>query len=166
MPEVVGAAADVAAEQIGVRLPHFASAHGVASEDTIAKARRETLDLALDRFSHAALRTVWNVTIGPERLAALRRSRGIEQTLLCDEHTGTVRMTTSGHRVFAFGNFFHAATEMERAGCAAIVCTPRHRGGECVIDLKNPRRVRKVRQATTVRCRKFVASDSGQLPAG
>src|SRR5262245_31901667 len=126
MPEIVGAAADVAAEEIGVRLPHFASARGVASQDAIAKARCEALNLTLDRFSHVAHRPVWDVTIGPERLLALGCSRGIEQTLLRDEHKGTVRMTTGGDRVFAFGNFFHAPTEMQRAGCAAILCAPRN----------------------------------------
>ena len=134
-------------------------------QDTIAKTGREPLDLLLDRRRHVAIGTMRHVAISPERLLISRRSRSIENTLLCDEHKGPLGVTALCDLPLARGNFLQRSAEMQRARITAFRCAPWHRCGERVIDLENARCMAKSLQPLPIARRKSLRRDAGKLPA-
>ena len=87
--ERVAAAADVAADEVGVARLQVGGREHVAGEDALAKARGEALDLGLHAL-HVAVALgrpvdrVGAVRVGPGGVLARGRARGVGERLLAE----------------------------------------------------------------------------------
>src|SRR5215467_6174695 len=70
--EILDAAIDVAADVVGVVGLHLDRRQRVARQDALAETRRKALDLRLDARRHVHVRATGHVTVGPDRLLAVR----------------------------------------------------------------------------------------------
>src|SRR5437660_11121603 len=113
--------------------------HLVASENTIAKTRRESLHLGFNSIRHVNTAVEWNVAVDPERMLSGWSSSFIKQTLLRDEYKWLLRNFPLRHVGFRRCDFIHRAADMHRAGAAARFRFPRTVFTQRVIDFEKCR---------------------------
>ena len=68
LPQVLGAAVDVAAHVVGVVLLQAGRRQDAAGQDHVPEAGREALDLGLDPLPHVERGAVRDVAVGPGRV--------------------------------------------------------------------------------------------------
>src|SRR5207253_7805530 len=173
---VKGAAANIAAREVRIRLFQIGRARFVAPENAIAETGGEPFDLRFDPLRHVDLVRRWtdsrwraterNVAIRPKCVLSARRARFVKQTLLRHQHKWTLRDFAARNVALGIGNFFNRAAEMNGAGAAAPFRFPRNRRRQRVIDFENSRRVPEIFQAAAITIWKPIAGDPGQLPDG
>src|SRR3954452_13082407 len=81
LPWVVGAADDVAADEVVVARGDLGGCPRGGRHDAIAKTGRETLDLSNHRLRGIAGVAARHVRVGPDRVYVARRAFGIRQVL-------------------------------------------------------------------------------------
>src|SRR5262249_35127013 len=82
LPDVLTAAADIAANVIRVVTLHFHRRHGVSADDAVPEARSEPLNLRFDTVCHIHGRTVRYVAVSPCGVFVAGSPRSIKQALL------------------------------------------------------------------------------------
>src|SRR5262245_44080368 len=115
----------------------------MAGQNTIAKTRRESLNLRLDLIRHIRAEVERDMAVRPKRMLTTGCARLVEQTLLCDEHERTLGNSSTGNRTFRLSNFVYAATEMNCSRATASFGFPWNRRAQRIIDFENSRRVSK-----------------------
>src|SRR6266404_7742507 len=173
---VKGAAANIAAREVRIRLFRIDSAQFVARENAIAETGCEPFDLRFDPLRHVGLvrrRTdsPWraierNMAISPKRVLSARRARFIKQALLRHQHERTLRNFAARDFALCTRNFINRSAKMNCAGAAAPLRFPRNRRRQRVIDFENSRRVPEIFQAAAITVWQSIAGDPGQLPHG
>ena len=88
-----------------------------ARQHTIAKSRREALDLRFDARRHIEVRPVRHMTICPKYVFAVRRARCVEERRLRNQHERPFGAPSVGYRSFGPGNLFEHAAKVQ-ANCA------------------------------------------------
>src|SRR5215207_8151963 len=137
LAEVVGAAADVAADHVRVVLFEPDGVDGVAREYQIAEARREALYLRLYPLGHVHARAVRDVAVGPARLLARGRARLVEQTLLRDEDEGALGVYAAPDGGLGPGDIFDGRAEVDGRRAPARLGPPRDRPAERPVELED-----------------------------
>ncbi len=82
LSQIGRAATDVAPDVIGVVSFERGGRHNIFSDNTIAEAGRETLDLIFYPFGHIECRAVRNVAVSPSRVFSRRRAARVEKARL------------------------------------------------------------------------------------
>src|SRR5262249_38951468 len=103
-----------------IRSPKVGGVHHLTREDTIAKSRREPLDLIFDSLSHVDVAICWDMAVGPKCVPLIGRACFIEQTLLCQKHEWTLGNFAARYIVFRSGDFVERAAEMDCAGLSTF----------------------------------------------
>src|ERR1051326_885141 len=120
------AAIDVAADEVRIKSFHLRGRERTACENARAKAWCETFNLILDAIGHIDRRTVWDVTIGPQRVLTFRRARRVEQRRLREQHERTIRTLPLPDRRLGFFDLRQRTTEMNRRCLLTLCRAPRH----------------------------------------
>src|SRR5213082_4262992 len=89
----------------------------MAGQNTIAKTRRESLNLRFNLIRHIRAAVERNMAVRPERVLTTRRARFIEQTLLRDQHERALGNFSTRNLAFRRRDFVNAPTEMN-CSCA------------------------------------------------
>src|SRR5262249_22297158 len=121
---------------VGIVALEIRRAHAVASQDTIAKAGCEALDLPLDGGRAIDVRTSRNVTVRIPGVFAGGGARGVELTLLHHEHEGPFRMLATPHGGLAGGDLVERAAEVNGGCLPAARVAPGNRSVESPVDLE------------------------------
>ncbi len=132
-------------------------------EDAIAHPRREALDLAEDAIGHVDGGPVRHVAVGPQRVLAGRRARGIEEALLRDEHEGTIGVLAAPDGGLRGRDFGQRAAEVDGPRVCAFPRPPRDGAVEGGVDLEHSRTVAVALQAATIAAGQPLARDRHQL---
>lgn len=111
--EIVGSAADVAADEVGIQSLHGDGVLARAGEDAIAETRSKALDLCFDRLGPVFERALGYVAIGPSRVLALGSARNIEETLLGEEDPGSRGESSIPAIRFAQANLVGGSAEVK-----------------------------------------------------
>jgi hypothetical protein len=150
LAEIVRAATDITTDQAWVSRLHIRALQNVTFEYTIAESRRESLDLCFDSCAHVEGRTVWHMTIGPERVMTPWCSAAVKHALLRKEYKWSLRMPAMGDLTFAMGNFFECSSYVDRSGVPTGLGGPGDRGGESVVDLADSRGMPEIPQSSAI----------------
>src|SRR5881397_435626 len=130
-------AGDVAAGVVRVAMLDVARVHHAARKDALAETGREPLELRFDATRHVLRRAVGHVAVGPERVLPRWRTRGIEQTLLRDQHERALGMLATPQRGLGRRDVVERTAEVDGPGAQAVRGAPWHRTIERVVDLEN-----------------------------
>src|SRR5581483_5132377 len=87
-----GPAVDIAADQVGIFPFQLDRAPDGTRQNAFAKSRRKTLHLRLDARQHVEITSIRHVAVTPGGVLAGRGARGIEQTVLRQQHERLLRM--------------------------------------------------------------------------
>src|SRR6266403_4163367 len=171
---VKGAAANIAAGEVRIRLFQIGRAHFVAGKNAIAETGCEPFDLGFDAPRHVDLvrhgtdspwrATERNVTVGPKRMLSARRARFVKQALLRHQHERTLRNFAARDVALCVRNFINRAAEMNGAGAATRLRFPRNRRRQRIIDFEDSGRVLKIFQSAAIMVWQSIAGDLGELP--
>ena len=146
-----GAAADVAAEEVGVPGFEGGGAHGVAGEDAVAETGGEALDLLLDSGGGVAAPVVGDVAVGPCGVASFAvadvggGAGGVDDRGLDEDEIGAgVPVCRAGprgggavpHGALAGGDFGERAADVDAAGAAGCGVGPGDWAAEGPVDFE------------------------------
>src|SRR6516164_8050614 len=135
-------------------------------QNTIAKTRRESLNLRFDLIRHIPAAVEWSMAVRPKRVLATRGARFIEQTLLRNQHKRAFGDVPAHNLPFGRSDFVNAATEMNCSCATTSFGFPRNGFVERVIDFENSRRVPERFQPTAISGRQFFTGDTQKFPNG
>ena len=109
LAEIYGAAGDVATDQVGVHFFEVARGKDASSENAIAEAGGETLDLRFESLQHIDIGAVGHVTVRPCDVLPCWGASGIEKAWLREQDERAIGVTAVAHVVFGGGDFLKAA---------------------------------------------------------
>src|SRR5437763_964393 len=132
----------------------------MAGQNTIAKTRRESLNLRFDLIRHIRAAVERNMAVRPERVPTTRRARFIKQTLLRDQHERALGNFSVCNVAFRHRNFVNAAADMNCACATTGFGFPRNRSTQRIINLKNSRPVLKRFQLAAISRWQLLTSDT------
>jgi SAM-dependent methyltransferase len=92
LEDVSDAACNRAADVVWVVSMKVVGVHRVPGKNAVLEARRETLDLVLDRFRHVHRGAARNVAVRVARMLAFGRSTRVELALLTEQNIGSLGM--------------------------------------------------------------------------
>ena len=164
LPQIRGAAVNVATREIRIRFFQIGRAHFVARQNAIAEVGSEPLDLRFDFVGDVDLRGEWHVRIGPKRVLTARGARFVKKTLLCGQNKWTPGNFSVRDIALRGRDFFERPAEMNRPGATTCVRFPRNGRRQRVIDFKNSRRVPEIFQSLAITRRQLRAGDPSKLP--
>src|SRR5215207_9689272 len=150
LSEVVGPAADVAADHVRVVPFELDGVDGVARDDEVAEAGGEALDLSLDAFGHVHVRAVRDVAVGPARLLARGRARLVEEALLRDDDEGPLGVRAAPDGGLGLRDLLDGGAEVDGRRAPARLGPPRDGPAERPVDLEDAGAVPELRQALSV----------------
>ena len=151
LPEIVQAAADVAADKIGIAGFQLWSREHRARQNQLVEAGSKALDLRFHRIGHGSFASIGNVTVGPGRVTSQWSARGIEKTRLRQQHIRFARKRPAPDLGFAARNLLEGSTQVYRARASAIGREPWDRSRQRPIHFASPRPITEARQSPLVR---------------
>ena len=132
-----GAAADVAADEVGVGSLEAGGRGDVASENGAGETGSEALDLGFEAREHVFGAAVRHVAVGPGDVLAGGRAGGIEEGGLGEQDEGTRGGAAGGHGGLGGGDLLEGAAEVNGGGKGAVGRGPGDGSGEGVVDLED-----------------------------
>src|SRR2546421_9793279 len=124
LPQIRGAAVNVAAREIRIQFFQIGRAHFVARQNAIAETGSEPLDLRFDFVGDVDLRSEWHVRIGPKRVLTTRGARFVKKTLLCDQNKWALGNFSVCDVTFRGRDFIERPAQMNRSGATTCVGFP------------------------------------------
>src|SRR5213078_3696090 len=110
--DILRAAVDVAADEIGIMPLKIGGKPYLSRQDALAKTGRETLDLILDPLRHVDFAAVGNMTISPRGMLTGRGARCIEQARLHDEDERLFAHLAAPRCSFRYGDLVHRSANV------------------------------------------------------
>src|SRR5262245_60274287 len=141
LSQVLNAAANIAADVIGIVFFEIRRRHDMSMQDAITESGRETLDLRLDAISHVDLRIARHMTVSPSRMLAGRCASLIEQARLREDNERAFRTSSLRHIVFAFDNLLSWSTDVDGRSFEAVARFPRNWRAQRPIYLEHSRAI-------------------------
>ena len=160
------AAADVAAEEIGVHTFEIGGRKKAAGQDAVAEAGGETLDLILDGGEHVDFGSIRDVTVGPGDVFAGGCARGSEESWLREEDEWGAGTMAAARGFFGCGYFFEAAGQVHGCGAQAGGRSPRNGIAERIVDLEDAGAGAETQELTAIAWREMVAGNLQKLARG
>src|SRR6202041_911410 len=93
-------------------------------QNEVAEAGCEPFDLCFYALRHVDVRTVGDVTIGPERVLPGGRPGGVDDRWLRDQAEGAIGVATAGGIPLALRHLGERAADVERDGLTALLGQP------------------------------------------
>ena len=150
LPEIDRASADIASNQVCIPGLQLCRGPGTPRQNTIAKSRREALDLLFQSVHHVNRRAMGNMAIGPCNVFAHRSTRRIEQRRLRQQNERSLRGLPACHGCFGRRNLCHAAAQVHGRGTQAFRSLPWNRRRQRIIQLEDPRTIAKIFQPSLI----------------
>src|SRR5579875_2896558 len=135
----------------------------------VCRARMRSRKPGAKRSICASMRSVisqvaiGDVTVGPHRLLARRRSRRVEEALLRDQHEGLFRYFPLPDLPLGAGNFRKCTAQVHRCGAQAFFSLPGNGAIEREIEFEDAAAIAKAPQVALIALRQLAASDPQQL---
>ena len=90
------------------------------------------------------------MAVSPQRVLARGRPCRVKYAMLRDQHIGLFRCAPAARRFFGCGDLRQCASQMDRAGAAAYLRTPRRGLAQRVVHLMHARAITKSFQSAPV----------------
>lgn len=119
LPQIRKAAVDIAADQIRVSRLHLPAILRCPHLDTVAKSRRETLNLRFNAARHVLGRSVGHVAVDPGCMLPGRSPAVVKQTVLRDQDKRSFGRGSAGRLPLAQLDLLQRPADMDRPRAAA-----------------------------------------------
>jgi hypothetical protein len=153
LAEIHRAAVEISADEVAVMGLEVGRAERAASEDQVAEARREALDLGLDALRHVHVGAVRDMAVGPGGVIAGRRARLVPEARLGEQDERTLSDPARPGEPLGARDLLERASEVDGGRPPARLRLPRDRAREGPVELERPRTVPVAEQRLLVRVR-------------